>query len=132
MFHAVKLKMRIISFLLVEIILLNFHLKITFLIPFFYLFLLLFTNFETCRFDKSMNVLCDLIPSVLILVNLIPFNHVAWQLIKKTERGTSNLYKNIFQSSWFIQWNMFKLIERDNWIQNSKLVYNLKKYSCNF
>lgn len=73
-----------------------------------------------------MNVLCDLIPSVLILVNLIPFNHVAWQLIKKTERGTSNLYKNIFQSSWFIQWNMFKLTERDNRIQNSKLVYNLR------
>lgn len=128
MVHAVNLKMRIISFLLVEIILLNFQLKITFLILFSTCFknLLLFTNFETCRFDKSMNVLCDLIPSVLILVNLIPFNHVAWQLIKKTERGTSNLYKNIFQSSWFIQWNMFKLTERDNRIQNSKLVYNLR------
>lgn len=74
-----------------------------------------------------MHVLCNLIPYVLILVNLIFFDPVAWQFVIILTEELVSYYRNFFQSPWFIQWKMFKVTEGDNWIQNFEFVYNLRK-----
>lgn len=74
-----------------------------------------------------MHVLCNLIPYVLILVNLIFFDPVAWQFVIILTEELVSYYRTFFQSPWSIQWKMFKVTEGDNWIQNFEFVYNLRK-----
>lgn len=74
-----------------------------------------------------MHVLCNLIPYVLILVNLIFFDPVAWQFVIILTEELVSYYRTFFQSPWVIQWKMFKVTEGDNWIQNFEFVYNLRK-----